>query len=91
MIENKLTYNKIYRATYIIDSKGILRHYTISDLPVGRNVDEVYRLVQAFQYSDENGEVCPASWTPGKKTMKTDVNDPKTVDYFKTVHGATGN
>jgi len=51
-----------FRATYIIDGKGILRHISISDLPVGRNVDEVVRLVKAFQYTDEFGEVCPASW-----------------------------
>ena len=51
-----------FRATYIIDGKGILRHMTISDLPVGRNIDEVLRLVKAFQYTDEFGEVCPAKW-----------------------------
>ena len=51
-----------YRATYIIDKEGILRHISISDLPVGRSVDEVIRLVKAFQYTDEFGEVCPASW-----------------------------
>ena len=59
-----------FRGTYIIDDKGILRHITISDLPVGRNVDETIRLVKAFQYTDKHGEVCPASWTPGKATMK---------------------
>lgn len=50
------------RATYIIDGKGILRHASISDLPVGRNVDEVLRLVKGFQYTDEHGEVCPSGW-----------------------------
>ena len=50
------------RATYIIDGKGILRHSSISDLPVGRNVDEVLRLVKGFQYTDEHGEVCPSGW-----------------------------
>jgi alkyl hydroperoxide reductase subunit AhpC len=59
-----------FRATYIIDTQGILRHVSISDLPVGRNVDETIRLVQAFQYTDVHGEVCPAAWTPGKATMK---------------------
>ena len=59
-----------FRATYIIDDKGVLRHISISDLPVGRNVDEVIRLVKAFKYTDEHGEVCPASWVPGKATMK---------------------
>jgi alkyl hydroperoxide reductase subunit AhpC len=51
-----------FRATYIIDGNGIVRHISISDLPVGRNVDETLRLVKAFQYTDEFGEVCPASW-----------------------------
>merc|ERR1719242_1537482 len=59
-----------FRATYIIDDKGVLRHISISDFPVGRNVEETLRLVKAFQYSDEHGEVCPAQWTPGKATMK---------------------
>jgi peroxiredoxin 1 len=43
---------------------------TINDLPVGRDIDEILRLVQAFQFTDEHGEVCPAGWKPGKKTMK---------------------
>ncbi len=42
----------------------------MNDLPVGRDVDETLRLVQAFQFTDEHGEVCPAGWRPGKKTMK---------------------
>jgi len=79
-----------FRATYIIDGKGILRHLSISDTPVGRNVDETLRLVQAFKYADEHGEVCPEKWTPGKKTMKTDHADPQTVDYWKNVHAAKG-
>lgn len=48
------------RATYIIDTKGILRYMSVNDLPVGRNIEEVLRLVQAFQYTDKSGEVCPA-------------------------------
>jgi alkyl hydroperoxide reductase subunit AhpC len=51
-----------FRATFIIDGAGILRHKSISDLPVGRNVDETLRLVKAFQHTDIHGEVCPASW-----------------------------
>ncbi len=43
---------------------------TVNDLPVGRSVDETLRLVQAFQYTDEHGEVCPAGWKPGRKAMK---------------------
>ncbi len=59
-----------FRGTFIIDNTGVLRHISVSDLPVGRNVDETIRLVKAFQYTDLHGEVCPASWTPGKATMK---------------------
>lgn len=69
-----------FRALFIIDDKGILRQITINDRPVGRNIDEILRLVQAFQYTDKHGEVCPAGWTPGKPTMKP---DPKgSLDYF---------
>ena len=46
---------------------------TVNDLPVGRDVDETLRLVQAFKFTDEHGEVCPAGWKPGKKTMKPDA------------------
>lgn len=75
-----------FRATYIIDTNGIVRHISISDLPVGRNVEETFRLVQAFQYADKYGEVCPASWTPGAATMKPD--DPEQLSHFwATEHG----
>lgn len=46
----------------------------MNDLPVGRSVDETLRLVQAFQYTDENGEVCPAGWKPGQDTVSTKMN-----------------
>ena len=49
-----------FRATYIIDREGIVRHLSINDLQVGRNIDEILRLVKAFIYTDEFGEVCPA-------------------------------
>ncbi|XP_017885429.1 peroxiredoxin 1 [Ceratina calcarata] len=70
-----------FRGLFIIDDKQILRQITINDLPVGRSVDETLRLVQAFQYTDKHGEVCPAGWKPGKKTMKPDVQASK--EYFK--------
>lgn len=57
------------RGLFIIDPKGILRQITMNDLPVGRSVDETLRLVQAFQYTDTHGEVCPAGWKPGKDTV----------------------
>jgi alkyl hydroperoxide reductase subunit AhpC len=58
------------RGTFIIDDKGILRHSSINDAGVGRNIDEVLRLVKGFQYTDKHGEVCPAGWQSGKPTVK---------------------
>lgn len=69
-----------YRGLFIIDEKGILRQITINDLPVGRSVDETLRLVQAFQFTDKHGEVCPAGWKPGSDTIKPDVQ--KSKEYF---------
>lgn len=71
------------RATYIIDGNGTLRHIGQNDLPVGREVDEYIRLVQAFQYTDKYGEVCPASWKPGAKTMKPDHESDLTKTFFE--------
>lgn len=64
-----LTVKIFFSALFIIDGKGILRQITMNDLPVGRSVDETLRLVQAFQYTDEHGEVCPAGWKPGQDTV----------------------
>uniref|UniRef100_F7DVI5 thioredoxin-dependent peroxiredoxin n=1 Tax=Ornithorhynchus anatinus TaxID=9258 RepID=F7DVI5_ORNAN len=58
------------RGLFIIDDKGVLRQITMNDLPVGRSVDETLRLVQAFQYTDKHGEVCPAGWKPGSETIR---------------------
>lgn len=71
-----------FRATYIIDPKGIVRHISVNDLPVGRNPDEYLRLVKAFQYTDVHGEVCPANWQPGEKTM---IPDPKKDNYKEVI------
>jgi peroxiredoxin (alkyl hydroperoxide reductase subunit C) len=60
------------RGLFIIDPKGVVRQATINDLPVGRNVDEVLRLIQAFQFVEKHGEVCPANWKPGAPTMQPD-------------------
>lgn len=68
------------RALYIIDGKGLVRQITINDLPVGRSVDEVLRLVKAFQFADEHGEVCPANWQPKSKT----INPKKAGEYFSS-------
>jgi len=68
------------RGLFIIDDKGVLRQITMNDLPVGRSVDETLRLVQAFQYTDKHGEVCPAGWKPGSDTI---IPDPKEkLNYF---------
>eukprot|EP01027_Heterolobosea_sp_BB2_P020985 GEZU01029989.1.p1 GENE.GEZU01029989.1~~GEZU01029989.1.p1 ORF type:complete len:198 (+),score=85.45 GEZU01029989.1:77-670(+) len=72
------------RGLFIIDDKGILRQITINDLPVGRSVDETLRLIKAFKFTDEHGEVCPANWTPGAATIKP---DPKaSLEYFNKVN-----
>ena len=73
-----------YRGLFIIDEKGTLRQITINDLPVGRSVEETLRLVQAFQFTDKHGEVCPANWKPCKKTMKADP--VKSKEYFETIN-----
>ena len=58
------------RGTFLIDKKGVVRQQTINDLPLGRNIDEALRLLEALQFSEEHGEVCPANWEKGKKSMK---------------------
>ncbi|XP_059056172.1 peroxiredoxin 1 isoform X1 [Achroia grisella] len=69
-----------FRGLFIIDEKQNLRQITINDLPVGRSVEETLRLVQAFQYTDKYGEVCPANWKPGSKTIKPDTKAAQ--EYF---------
>lgn len=58
------------RGTFLIDREGVVRHQVVNDLPLGRNVDEVLRLVDALQFHEEHGEVCPAGWNKGDKGMK---------------------
>jgi len=72
------------RGLFIIDTKGILRQITMNDLPVGRSVDETLRLVQAFQYTDSHGEVCPAGWKPGGKTIIP--NPEEKLKYFNNLN-----
>ncbi|XP_075218778.1 peroxiredoxin 2-like [Lycorma delicatula] len=73
-----------FRGLFIIDGKQNLRQITVNDLPVGRSVEEVLRLVQAFQFTDTHGEVCPAGWKPGNKTMKPDPKGAQ--EYFKSAN-----
>lgn len=59
-----------YRASFVIDKEGVVQAQVVHHRPIGRNVDEVVRLLDALQYSEEHGEVCPAGWTKGKEAMK---------------------
>jgi len=75
------------RGLFIIDPKGVLRQITVNDLPVGRSVEETVRLIQAFQFTDTHGEVCPANWTEGSKTIKTDPI--KKLEFFGATNATT--
>lgn len=69
-----------FRGAFLIDKDGLVRHQVVNDLPLGRNIDELVRMVDALQFFEENGEVCPAGWQKGKSGMKA---DPKGVaDYL---------
>ncbi|WP_053406064.1 peroxiredoxin [Persicobacter sp. CCB-QB2] len=71
--EGELTFEGIpvaFRGTFLIDKKGVVRHETINDLPLGRNIDEMIRLVDALHHVEAHGEVCPANWSEGEEAMK---------------------
>lgn len=68
------------RGLFIINPEGVLRQITVNDLPVGRSIDETLRLIKAFKFTDEHGEVCPANWTPGADTIKP--NPKESQEYF---------
>ena len=59
-----------YRGLFLIDMEGKVRHQLVNDMPLGRNIDEAIRLVDALQYAEEHGEVCPAGWQKGDEAMK---------------------
>ena len=61
---------KAYRGLFLIDKQGIVRHQVVNDMPLGRNVDEVLRMIDALQFTEEFGEVCPANWKKGDKALK---------------------
>lgn len=65
------------RGLFLIDKEGIVRHQLVNDLPLGRSVDEAIRMIQALQFFEKNGEVCPANWHSGAKTMKADPKGSK--------------
>jgi peroxiredoxin 2/4 len=58
------------RGSFLIDNKGVVRHAVINDLPLGRNIDEMIRMVDALIFHEEHGEVCPAGWAKGDEGMK---------------------
>ncbi len=59
-----------YRGLFLIDKEGVVRHQIVNDLPLGRNVEEAVRMVDALQHFEKNGEVCPANWEKGSEAMK---------------------
>ena len=58
-----------FRGSFLIDKDGVVRHQVVNDLPLGRNVDEMLRMIDALQFTEEHGEVCPAGWQEGDKGM----------------------
>ncbi|WP_138433571.1 peroxiredoxin [Winogradskyella algicola] len=73
--------NVTYRATYIIDEEGIVQHESINNMPLGRNVNEYLRIIDALTHVQEKGEVCPANWEEGKEAMQ--ANAQGTKEYLK--------
>lgn len=59
-----------FRGSFLIDKAGLVRHQVVNDLPLGRNVDEMLRMVDALQFTEKHGEVCPAGWTQGQEGMQ---------------------
>ncbi len=69
------------RGLFLVDKEGVVRHQVVNDLPLGRSVDETLRMVEALQYFEKNGEVCPANWREGARTIKPNPQDSKS--FFK--------
>ena len=74
--------NVTYRATYLIDEDGKIFHESVNDMPLGRNVNEYLRLVDAYTHVQTKGEVCPANWEEGKDAMNADRKS--TAEYLET-------
>lgn len=72
-----------FRGLFLIDKEGIIRHCVQNDLPLGRNVQEALRMVDALQHVETSGDVCPANWTKGKKSMKPSMEGA--ADYLSTL------
>jgi peroxiredoxin (alkyl hydroperoxide reductase subunit C) len=73
------------RGLFLIDKEGVVRHQLINDLPLGRNVDEAIRVIDALQFFEEHGDVCPANWRPGDDAMKP---TPEGVAEYLSKHGS---
>ncbi|MBI5937478.1 MAG: peroxiredoxin [Betaproteobacteria bacterium] len=73
-----------FRGSFLIDKAGVVRHQVVNDLPLGRNIDEMLRMIDALQFTEQHGEVCPAGWNKGKAGMKA---DPKGVADYLAKHG----
>jgi len=71
------------RGLFLIDKNGVVRHMLINDLPLGRSVEEAIRVVDALAHFEKHGEVCPANWKPGEKTIKPDPKGAQ--EFFATV------
>lgn len=74
------------RGSFLVDKNGVVRHQVVNDLPLGRNIDEMLRMVDALQFHEEHGDVCPAQWEKGKEGMNA---SPKGVADYLTKN-ATG-
>ena len=69
-----------FRGAFLIDKEGVVQHQLINNLPLGRNIDEALRMVDALQFHENNGEVCPANWKEGEDGMKADPSGSQ--EYF---------
>lgn len=72
-----------FRGSFLIDQAGVVRHQIVNDLPLGRDIDEMLRVVDALQFTEKHGEVCPAGWNKGKSGMKA---DPSGVAAYLAEH-----
>ncbi|MFA5944379.1 MAG: peroxiredoxin [Candidatus Thermoplasmatota archaeon] len=77
-----------YRGLFLIDRKGIIRHALVNDHPIGRSIDEALRTIDAYQYAEKHGEVCPADWKPGQMALHADP--VKSKAYFEANNTGNG-
>jgi len=72
-----------FRGSFLVDRSGVVRHQVVNDLPLGRNIDEMLRMVDALQFTEQHGEVCPAGWQKGQTGMK---ENPEGVAKYLASH-----